>query len=80
MNILTAIIIGIDNAGVDAQEKGVPNDGEKITHFSNRRKALKGIQAWRRTLRKECAKEEKKSNLAKPAEQSNCDGFLFIYM
>jgi len=43
MNILTAIIIGIDNAGVNAQEKGVTNDGEKITQFSNRRKALKGI-------------------------------------
>jgi hypothetical protein len=44
MNILTAIITGIDNAGVNAQEKGVTNDGEKITQFSNRREDVKGIQ------------------------------------
>ena len=63
--------------GINAQEKGVMHDGEKITQFSNWRKTSKGIQALQ-TLCKKCAKEEKKSNLAKPAEQSNCDDFLFI--
>jgi hypothetical protein len=37
---------------------------EKITQFSIRRKALKGIQAWR-TLRKKCAKRRKEKQFGK---------------
>ncbi len=53
--------------GINEQEKGVNKlQGKYYTIFKSE-KSFKGYsKAWR-TLRKKCAKEEKKSNLAKPA-------------
>ncbi len=60
MNILTAIIIGIDNAGVNAQEKGVNKLGGKDYAIFKSEESFKGYSGMANTTQNVCKRRKEK--------------------